>query len=86
VDWFQASGSGQAATYIAYLISGAFFLTLLVNFVLDNTRAVLLMVDGLQGLHMMIYLQVWYHPLVEDYLLTLRFTAFRLPVVLISSS
>jgi hypothetical protein len=64
VDWFQVSGSGKIATYIAYLISGIFFPTLLVSFVLDNTRAVLAMVDGLQGLHMMIYLQVWYHPLV----------------------
>lgn len=56
IDWFQSSSSADAATYIGYIIA-SYALTLLgVNFVFDNSRAVLPLIEGLQTLQALTYL------------------------------
>lgn len=71
------------AYYLGVVISATLILVLFINMIIDNVRAVIFAVDGIQTLHFLYYLNVWYHPYVENYMLGLKFSAMR---ALISAS
>lgn len=45
-------------------MSGVFWVGVLVNTVLDNCKVMFLLTDILQSLHIILYLDVWLHPVL----------------------
>jgi hypothetical protein len=50
-----------------------------INLVLDNGRVLIPLVDGIQTLHLLFYMQIWYHPLLGRFLLGFRVATLRVP-------
>lgn len=74
---YQSNSGGWFAFYFGCLVSGALLLNFLVNYITGNERSTLLAVDGIQTIHVLYYLSVWNHPLLENYMLGLRFSVLR---------
>jgi hypothetical protein len=47
-----------------------------INLFLDNCKSIFLLIEILQSVHMLLYLDIWYHPVLENLMHGLGFSAF----------
>ena len=77
----ESSSSFEWMYYIGVVIGVVIWLLVLVNVFLDNCRSMFHCVELSQCLALMIYLQIWYHPALQNLLRGLTYLSLQVPII-----